>query len=384
MNKTILHWSYLNFKDVPMDLFLYEDLEEVYLKENYISVIPKWLLNITTLKFIHLAGNNLSELPADIYMLENLEFLDVSNNELTELPKTLGLLLRLQQLNVSGNQLTELPVELNTLRNLEHLNIAKNQFRRLPLQLSECVRLNELNVSDNEALLHLPERIANLPMLQSLAADRCALVYLPAALSKFMNQVRIFHNTCVNYIPMIYERFYQNFFDNRQKVTPISISKKGLFWVRELESQKRLLLPVGTRNVFRVPSPENRVTLYDDCLHALQTLNRHLPVYENAALHRLLPEPYMSAHINTGPIARCTTTNCSRCLYTTYYFMVVKRRGSASKQLFTCNFCTHNCALQWLSSNAKKYYQLDWKVSDDDDDDDDVVGNHDDNNGDTD
>lgn len=62
--------------------------------------------------------------------------------------------------------------ELSSLRNLEHLNIAKNQFRRLPLQLSECIRLNELNVSDNEALLHLPERISNLPMLQSLAADR--------------------------------------------------------------------------------------------------------------------------------------------------------------------------------------------------------------------
>ncbi|EDW10457.1 leucine-rich repeat and death domain-containing protein 1 [Drosophila mojavensis] len=379
MNKTILHWSYLNFKDVPMDLFLYEDLEEVYLKENYISAIPKWLLNITTLKFIHLAGNNLSELPVDIYMLENLEFLDVSNNELRELPKTLGLLLRLQQLNVSGNQLTELPVELNTLRNLEQLNIAKNQFRRLPIQLSECVRLNELNVSDNEALLHLPERIANLPMLQSLHADRCALIYLPAALSKFMNHVRIFHNTSVNYIPMIYERFYQNFYDNRQKVTPIPIAKKGFFWVRELETNKLLLLPVGTRKIYAVPSAENRVTLYDDCLHALQTLNRHVPVYENAALHRMLPEPYMSGHINNGPIARCTTTNCSSCLYTTYYFMVVKRRGSASKQLFTCNFCTQYCALQWLSGNMKKYYQVDWKVCDDDDLDDD-----DDNNGDND
>ncbi|XP_002063867.3 leucine-rich repeat and death domain-containing protein 1 [Drosophila willistoni] len=371
MNKTILHWSYLNFKDVPMDLFLYEDLEEVYLKENYISVIPKWLLNITTLKFIHLAGNNLYELPVDIYLLENLEFLDVSNNELKELPSTLGLLLRLQQLNVSGNQLSELPVEMSSLRNLEQLNIAKNQFRRLPLQLSECIRLNELNVSDNEDLIHIPDRISNLPMLQSLIADRCSLIYLPAALSKFMNHVRIFHNTAVNYIPMVYEKFYQNFYDNRQRVTPIKIRRKGLFWVRELETNTRLLLPVGTHRIYPIPSAENRVTLYDDCLHALQSLNRHLPVYENLALHRQLPEPYMSAHINNGAIARCTTSNCSRCLYTTYYFMVVKRRGSTSKQIFTCNFCTQNCALQWLSNNTKKYYQLDWKVSDDDDDDDD-------------
>ncbi|XP_037717937.1 leucine-rich repeat-containing protein 18 isoform X3 [Drosophila subpulchrella] len=373
MNKTILHWSYLNFKDVPMDLFLYEDLEEVYLKENFISVIPKWLLNITTLKFIHLAGNNLSELPTDIYMLENLEFLDVSNNELKELPPTLGLLLNLQQLNVSGNQLTELPVELSSLRNLEHLNIAKNQFRRLPIQLSECVRLNELNVSDNEALVHIPERISNLPMLQSLAADRCALIYLPAALSKFMNHVRIFHNTAINYIPMVYERFYQNFYDNRQRITPIAVHRKGLFWVRELETNNRLVLPVGTRTVFPVPSTENRVTLYDDCLHALQSLNRSLPVYENAALHRLLPEPYISSHINNGPIARCTNSTCSRCLYTSYYFMVVKRRGSTSKQLFTCNFCTNRCALLWLTSNDKKYYQVNWRVSDDDDDDEEHV-----------
>ncbi|ALC41368.1 CG11099 [Drosophila busckii] len=372
MNKTILHWSYLNFKDVPMDLFLYEDLEEVYLKENFISVIPQWLLNITSLRFIHLAGNNLTDLPPDIYMLENLEFLDVSDNELTELPTTLGLLLQLQQLNISGNKISELPKELNTLRNLEHLNIAKNKFRRLPLQLSECVRLNELDISENEGLIYLPERIANLPMLQSLSADLCNLMYLPAALSKFMNHVRIFHNTSVNYIPMIYERFYQNFHDNRRQFTPISIPKKGLFWVRELETQKRLLLPVGTRKVFQVPSAENQVTLYDDCLHALQSLNRAVvPLYENETLHRLLPEPYMSAHVNNGPIATCTTKSCSRSLYTTYYLMVVKRRGSSSKQLFTCNFCTVNCAFHWLSGNARKYYQVEWKVSDDDDDDDD-------------
>lgn len=103
------------------------------------------------------------------------------------------------------------------------------------------------------------------------------------------------------------------------------VSKKGLFWVRELETQQRLLLPVGTRKIFAVPSAENQVSLYDDCLHALQSLNRHMPIYENAALHRLLPEPYMSSHINNGPIARCTTSTCFGSLYTSYYFMVVKR-----------------------------------------------------------
>ncbi|CAD7011287.1 unnamed protein product [Ceratitis capitata] len=157
MNKTTLHWSYLNFKDVPMDLFLYEDLEEnysilpskVYLKENFITTIPKWLLNVTTLKFIHLAGNNLSAIPEEMYLLENLEFLDVSNNQIRELPKTIGLIDRLQRFNISGNELTELPPEIGALKQLEELNISKNHLKRLPVQLSECQRLNELNLSDN-------------------------------------------------------------------------------------------------------------------------------------------------------------------------------------------------------------------------------------------
>lgn len=64
-----------------------------------------------------------------------------------------------------------------------------------------------------------PSECGNKERILVFFSAGCALIYLPAALSKFVNHVRIFHNTSVNYIPLIYERFYQNFYDNRQKVT---------------------------------------------------------------------------------------------------------------------------------------------------------------------
>ncbi|XP_037952569.1 leucine-rich repeat protein soc-2 homolog [Teleopsis dalmanni] len=365
MNRTTLHWSYLNFKDVPMDLFLYEDLEEIYLKENFITTIPKWLLNLTTLKFMHFAGNNIGSLPDEMYLLENLEFFDVSHNKLTKLPETIGLLMRLRCFNVSGNQLTELPIEIGDLKSLEELNIANNQLQRLPLQISECVRLNVLDLSDNKEIWQIPERISNMQSLQTLMADRCSLIYLPVALSKFVSFVRIFHNTPITHIPICYERFYQNFFDNRQKPTPMTKRSDGFFWVLEKETYTKLLLPIGTRRIFSIPSCENQTTLYDDCLHALQYFNRFVPLYSNKALRSLLPEKYMADHIKNGPIARCSLTTCANPLYTTYYFMVVKRSGSSSKQLFTCNFCSQFCGLTWLGENGKKYYQIAWEVFED-------------------
>ncbi|KAI8122585.1 hypothetical protein FF38_03273 [Lucilia cuprina] len=365
MNRKCLHWSYLNFRDIPMDLYLYEDLEEVYLKENYICAIPKWFLNITTLKFIHLAGNNITALPDEMYLLENLEFLDVSNNQITELPESMGYMTKLLHLNCSSNDLTELPSTITYMKNLESLNVSKNRLKRLPLQLWECGRLNELNISDNIDIWHIPERISYMQSLQMLSADRCSLLYLPVALAKFIDYLRIFNNSAITHIPIIYEKFYQNYYETPTKMQTVPVSRDDFFWVIEKETFTKLLLPIGTKKVFRVPSKENQVTLYDDCLKALEYLNKLSPFYENPVLKYILPERYMVDHIRNGPIGRCTVFKCSNPLFTTYYFMVVKRRASRSKQLFTCYFCTQYCANLWLMDNHKKYYCVDWEVCDD-------------------
>jgi len=193
MDKKILHWSYLNIKDIPLDLYLYEELNELYLKENYISTIPKWFLNLNNLTFVHLGGNQITEIPEEIYLLDNLEFFDLSNNRLTEIPPTIGFVFNLVQLNVSDNELTAIPkgksilflysvnkyssvyccnLEIGNLRKLEHLNISKNKLTRLPVEISTCVRLIELNLNDNPDVWHIPERISRIASLQHLFADR--------------------------------------------------------------------------------------------------------------------------------------------------------------------------------------------------------------------
>lgn len=106
MSKNILHWSYRDFKNFPDDLLDHrENVEEIYLKENLIPSIPKWLFEFSNLRFIHLGGNLLDFLPNEICSLENLEFLDVSKNRITELPPTFHRMVRLKRFNISDNRI---------------------------------------------------------------------------------------------------------------------------------------------------------------------------------------------------------------------------------------------------------------------------------------
>lgn len=47
----------------------------------------------------------------------------------------------------------------------------------------------------------------------------CSLVYLPVALAKFVDCIRIFNNSAIKHIPMIYEKFYQTYYESPNKVT---------------------------------------------------------------------------------------------------------------------------------------------------------------------
>lgn len=109
MNNNILHWSYRDFREFPEDLLEHsENVEEVYLKENFIPSIPEWLFEFTNLRFIHLGGNLLESIPDGICLLANLEFLDVSKNQIKELPSTFTLMTKLSRFNCSDNKIQEI------------------------------------------------------------------------------------------------------------------------------------------------------------------------------------------------------------------------------------------------------------------------------------
>lgn len=110
MDNKILHWSYRDFRCFPKSILSYrDDVEEIYLKENFIASIPLWVFEMTQLTFIHLAGNELKFIPCEICLLTNLEFFDVSENQLTELPLSIGSLNKLEKLHIGRNQIKEIP-----------------------------------------------------------------------------------------------------------------------------------------------------------------------------------------------------------------------------------------------------------------------------------
>lgn len=110
MERKVLHWSYHNFRELPTELQDYsEEVEDLYLKENFISVFPKWFFEIRFLKFLQISGNLIVELPDEIKLLSNLEFLDVSKNAIKQLPSCIGELKNIERLYISENQLQCLP-----------------------------------------------------------------------------------------------------------------------------------------------------------------------------------------------------------------------------------------------------------------------------------
>lgn len=107
MDGKILHWSFREFREFPEALLEHSDnVEEIYLKDNFIATIPAWLFSLTNLNFIQLSSNLLVDIPNEIDLLENLEHLDVSKNRLTNLPVQLCKLRKLRYLDASDNALS--------------------------------------------------------------------------------------------------------------------------------------------------------------------------------------------------------------------------------------------------------------------------------------
>lgn len=237
MNKNILHWSYRDFRNFPEDLLEHrENVEEIYLKENFIPSIPPWLFEFSNLRFIHLGGNMLSSIPDEVCLLANLEFLDVSKNRITSLPKTFKFMAKLKRFNICDNRIAEISkgiyaffrkviyfdvflnclcftcTEIGDMTNLETLDFSKNAVSVIPSELARCQLLNELLFNDNY-INHIPTKVITLPRLEVFEADRCCLQYLPANIGKMLSHVRVFNNTRLTHYPVIYEKFLRLHYD---------------------------------------------------------------------------------------------------------------------------------------------------------------------------
>ena len=103
-------------------------LQELVLTENYLSILPNSIGNLTKLTNLNVDRNRLDYLPNEIGNLVNLGVLSLRENQLRSLPHEIGTCSELHVLDVSGNRLPHLPFTMTNL-NLKALWLAENQAK---------------------------------------------------------------------------------------------------------------------------------------------------------------------------------------------------------------------------------------------------------------
>ena len=70
--------------EIPDSIEKYINLEELYLTDLNLKIIPKGIGKLKKLKSVSFAGNNLKTLPEEIFQLQNLEELILFSNKFTK------------------------------------------------------------------------------------------------------------------------------------------------------------------------------------------------------------------------------------------------------------------------------------------------------------
>ncbi|KAH9514822.1 hypothetical protein Btru_023724 [Bulinus truncatus] len=135
---------------IPEALFSLEDLEELYLNDNFFTEIPEGVCGLVKLTSLCVKRNSLLRLSPELYKLRYLENLDLSDNFLDNIPADIKKFKRLQVLVLSNNSLTELPEEVCVLEQLYYLGLANNKLAKLPESIYCLHNLRTLDVSNNE------------------------------------------------------------------------------------------------------------------------------------------------------------------------------------------------------------------------------------------
>lgn len=89
--KPIINQIYQKIKEIPKEIGVLVNLEELYLYGNEIEEIPKELSKLSKLRRIDLRKNKISKLPEEMKKMKNLEYVFLKGNIINENNKNLSL-----------------------------------------------------------------------------------------------------------------------------------------------------------------------------------------------------------------------------------------------------------------------------------------------------
>ncbi|MCD4794537.1 MAG: energy transducer TonB [Bacteroidales bacterium] len=127
---TFLDLEKNSITELPIEIFMIKQLEELYLPNNKLKEIPAEVSSYKYLRMLGLDSNEFSYFPISLCDLKKLEALDLGNNNIKEIPSCINNLKYLKVLILQENDISELPEEIFELKNLQVINLKGNSFSK--------------------------------------------------------------------------------------------------------------------------------------------------------------------------------------------------------------------------------------------------------------
>ncbi|CAH1225797.1 MFHAS1 [Branchiostoma lanceolatum] len=179
----------------PSELFALSELEELSLADNNIDNLPEQISVLRKMKTLLVFGNLLHSLPNSIGSLSLLESFDAHRNCLKELPTSFAQLQNLKHLYLSHNQFEEVPdVALNVGNSLQVLEVAMNKLRRLPEAIDRLKVIERIDAGENK-IATVPKTLCNLSRLQWLSVMDNCIQELPDTFGQLASSLKYLSTT---------------------------------------------------------------------------------------------------------------------------------------------------------------------------------------------
>jgi len=151
--------------DIPKEILLYTNLEELYLDGTDLGKANLNLLcNLTHLKHLTLRDCKLSEIPICFSSLKQLEEFALSSNYIKSIPESIYEIPNLKDLDFEGNNISVISPNIKKLKKLESIGLGRTGIMRLPIEMTSLPKLKEIYT--NDTMKYIPK-----PLLKYLQND---------------------------------------------------------------------------------------------------------------------------------------------------------------------------------------------------------------------
>ncbi|VVC34883.1 Hypothetical protein CINCED_3A019989 [Cinara cedri] len=320
----ILHWNDRNLIEFPEDLKRYKDqVYQLYIKNNFIEKLPRWINSMAKLTHIYLGNNKLSSFPEELTQLIGLEVLCAPCNFITHIPPALSTLKRLTQLNLSRNMIKNVPSEIVNMQSLWLLDLSHNEIETLPEIYPEQLYLGEIYLNGNR-LICVPDNLARLKNIEYLSLTHNNLLYVPAVIFREEATVKVDHNPFLNYVPLNIKA------DNCGTQSFLEVHK--LPNITLTCNDHKLIISPKIKQIFSV-----RGTAVH-CPSLKEFALRVLYVWKTPFSQEHIPK-HLHDQLLSGPVSSCM--HCLRPMFTYSYICLIKHE---SQTYFNIQyFCSKPC-----------------------------------------